>query len=58
MAINKGAGSRRLFEQLPATYFLRRRKKVAKCPRCDSKVQTMRVAERTGYYWPQCQPLQ
>lgn len=54
-AIAKGAGSERLFERLPKTYLIPRRKAGADCPRCGGKVKQIQAAGRSTYFCPRCQ---
>ena len=55
-AIERRAGSEELLDRLPATYLLPHRKKGERCPRCGGTIKTLRVAGRTAYYCPRCQP--
>jgi formamidopyrimidine-DNA glycosylase len=55
-AIEAGAGAERLADQLPKTFFIPRREKGARCPRCGAETQTIKFSSRTAYYCPRCQP--
>lgn len=54
-AIRHGAGSERFIDRLPAGYLLPRREKGGACPRCGSRIQTIKMSGRTAYYCPKCQ---
>ena len=56
VAIERGAGSEELVGRLPATYLLPHRKEGEKCPRCGGAIKTLKIASRTAYYCPRCQP--
>jgi formamidopyrimidine-DNA glycosylase len=43
-------------EKFPEKYLLRNRKKGAECPVSGDKLETMKVAGRTAYFCPRCQP--
>jgi formamidopyrimidine-DNA glycosylase len=55
-AIACGAGAEQLLERLPDDYLLPHRDKGGKCPRCGGPIATLKVAGRTSYYCPRCQP--
>ena len=55
-AIECGAGAEQFLERLPDHFLLPRREKGGKCPRCGSPIATLKVAGRTSYYCPRCQP--
>lgn len=42
------------FDLLPRSYLLRVRGRGARCPRCGSVVQTVKLGGRTSYYCPGC----
>jgi formamidopyrimidine-DNA glycosylase len=50
-AIDKNAD----FGRLPQEYLLPNRRKGAKCPVCENKLQTAKVGGRTSYFCPKCQ---
>jgi formamidopyrimidine-DNA glycosylase len=45
-------------ERFPESYLLRNRKKRGVCPACGGKLETGKVAGRTAYFCPGCQPRQ
>lgn len=55
-AIESGAGSRELADNLPGDWLLTRREEGADCPRCDGRIATVKAAGRTAYLCPKCQP--
>jgi len=55
VAIDRGAGSEELANQLPRGYLLRNREAGRPCPRCGGVIKTMKTAGRTTYYCPRCQ---
>lgn len=56
VAIDKGAGSEDVAKRLPRGYLLPHRKDGVRCPRCDGRVRALKVAGRTAYLCPRCQP--
>ena len=56
VAIERGAGSEELVDRLPSTYLLPRRQVGQTCPRCGGAIKTLKVAGRTAFYCPRCQP--
>lgn len=42
-------------ERFPRGYLLPRREDGAECPRCGTRVKTMKAVGRTAYYCPKCQ---
>jgi formamidopyrimidine-DNA glycosylase len=55
-AVDCGAGAEPLLECLPPSYLLPQRHDGGACPRCGSKLATLKVAGRTSFYCPRCQP--
>jgi formamidopyrimidine-DNA glycosylase len=55
-AIDCGAGAEQFLEHLPKSYLLPQRHEGGTCPRCRSKLATLKAAGRTSYYCPRCQP--
>jgi formamidopyrimidine-DNA glycosylase len=55
-AIDRGAGAEQFLEHLPKSYLLPQRHEGGICPRCRSKLATLKAAGRTSYYCPRCQP--
>lgn len=41
--------------KLPKSYLLPNREEGNDCPRCDGKIEKIKVSGRTGYYCPSCQ---
>jgi formamidopyrimidine-DNA glycosylase len=56
VAVKRGAGSEQGLEGLPAGYLLPRRREGARCPRCGAGLSTLKLAGRTAFYCPGCQP--
>ncbi|RIA47350.1 Fpg/Nei family DNA glycosylase [Dichotomicrobium thermohalophilum] len=56
VAIDKGAGSADLFDNLPQGWLLPHRDEGAKCPRCGGAIEKVSAAGRGAYICPQCQP--
>jgi formamidopyrimidine-DNA glycosylase len=56
VAIDKGAGSEDLFDNLPEGWLLPRREEGAKCPRCGGEIRAIKVSGRNAYLCPTCQP--
>ena len=55
-AIDCRAGAEQFLEHLPKSYLLPQRHEGGICPRCRSKLATLKAAGRTSYYCPRCQP--
>jgi formamidopyrimidine-DNA glycosylase len=55
-AIDCRAGAEQFLEHLPKSYLLPQRHEGGICPRCSSKLATLKAAGRTSYYCPRCQP--
>jgi len=55
-AIDKGAGSQALIDQLPGGWLLPHRQDGATCPRCGGEICSAKAAGRHAYYCPACQP--
>ena len=51
-AIDRGADP----EALPGSFLLPRRREGARCPRGNGEIRRLRIAGRTAYYCPACQP--
>ena len=56
VAIDKGAGSDELFDNLPDNWLLPRREEGATCPRCGGEIRAIKVSGRNAYLCPTCQP--
>lgn len=56
VAIDKGAGSEALLDNLPEDWLLPRREEGATCPRCGSTIEKISAAGRGAYICPACQP--
>jgi formamidopyrimidine-DNA glycosylase len=56
VAIDKGAGSEELFDNLPDDWLLPRREEGAICPRCGGTISKISAAGRGAYICPKCQP--
>jgi len=55
-AIERGAGAEQFLERLPGDFLLPERRKDGRCPRCGHALATLKLAGRTSYYCPHCQP--
>jgi formamidopyrimidine-DNA glycosylase len=55
-AIDCGAGAEQFVERLPKGWLLPQRHEGGSCPRCRSKLATLKAAGRTSYHCPRCQP--
>ena len=42
-------------EKMPKNYLIKKREKNKKCPKCKSKIKTIKINSRTAYYCPKCQ---
>lgn len=58
VAIECGAGSEEFLTCLPRGYMLPRRVSQGLCPRCGTPLATLKVAGRTSWFCPHCQPEQ
>jgi formamidopyrimidine-DNA glycosylase len=47
-AVDAGAGAERLVDQLPETFFIPRRERGARCPRCGAEIETVKFSGRTA----------
>ncbi|MFP4537577.1 MAG: Fpg/Nei family DNA glycosylase [Dichotomicrobium sp.] len=56
IAIDNGAGSEALFDNLPEGWLLPRREAGATCPRCGGTIKKISAAGRGAYICPACQP--
>jgi len=56
VAIDKGAGSEELFDNLPDDWLLPRREAGATCRRCGCTIEKITAAGRGAYICPACQP--
>jgi formamidopyrimidine-DNA glycosylase len=56
VAIDKGAGTQDVEKRLPRGYLLPHRRDGARCPRCGGQVRALKIAGRTAYICPRCQP--
>ncbi len=56
VAIDKGAGSEQLFDNLPDDWLLPHREAGATCPRCGGEISAIKVSGRNAYVCPTCQP--
>lgn len=54
-SIELGAGSEQFTERLPDDFLLPHREKGDACPRCGTKIETMKSGGRTTYFCPTCQ---
>lgn len=43
------------FSKLPKSYLLPNREEGNDCPKCDGKIEQIKISGRTGYYCPSCQ---
>jgi formamidopyrimidine-DNA glycosylase len=41
--------------KLPKSYLLPNREEGNDCPKCNGKIEKIKVSGRTGYYCPSCQ---
>jgi formamidopyrimidine-DNA glycosylase len=55
-AVDAEAGTERLVDQLPKTFFIPYRQNAARCPRYGGEVEAVKFSGRTAYYCPRCQP--
>jgi len=45
------------YDELKDSFLLAHREKNGKCPKCNSKLNTINVSGRTAYFCPVCQPI-
>jgi formamidopyrimidine-DNA glycosylase len=55
-AVDCGAGAEQLLERVPEGWLLPQRHEGGSCPRCRSRLATLKAAGRTSYHCPRCQP--
>ncbi len=56
-AIERGAGMDGFEENMPAGFLLSQRQKGGSCPVCGGPLETRKVAGRTAWFCPNCQPM-
>lgn len=53
--LSKSVEKKTELEKLPGSWLIHSREDKAKCPRCDSRIEKVRISGRNGYFCPGCQ---